>query len=220
MKKLIITAIAAAVVATCGSVYATNASGFFLGLGGGYNNADLPTGSQTFSPLAFPYTVTASKQKFFLNANAGYLFAIGKSGFDVGPQIGYTYYGNYKLSERTVGIATVSGHNKTTIQSINFKLDGRYTIDSFFLGANAGIGDFLLHSSGELSDNSSHVYVPSNGNSWDFMSGASLGYNITKNVSVEATYEHVFGQDIKMNDTNTNKAPTMNMFGGAVTVYF
>lgn len=203
LQKLTLALAIAGVSAIATAAYAddTHSSGFFAGVGGGYNHMTLPSGNLTFvDDTGATNTVTISSKKYMFDIYGGYLFDMG-SGFDIGPVLNFSYYGPYKLLDNTTG-ASENVH----IYNINLEAVGQYTWQSFFARVNAGEGYFMLRGSASGSDTHNQS---DNDNEWKPLAGFTAGYYFTPAISAGLYYQHVFGSTL----SDDNPMPKMDSVG-------
>lgn len=209
MKKLMMMGAAAALSLSVASAFATqNDGGFYVGVKGGYNNMDVPTGST----IGGSATVTGKKDKYVANIHAGYLWPVADQ-FQLGAQIGYSYFGKYKLTNTTGGKADIK------LSSLNLLAVGQYNIEQWFVQGRVGGGYVHESASGNVAGTDGEV-----DNKWLVVAGASVGYYFTENFSGQIFYDHYFGQDITnsklANGSANNKPPTMNSVGIGIAYSF
>lgn len=207
MKKVVaISALSSALTLGCfATAHADNLLSWhdlYIGAGAGLLNSNLPHGKGT---LNNGLEVSGPKRyKLYTNAHVGYLFGLGY-GFKLGPQVGYTYYGNNQFTDNNATANII-------YQSFNLLLVTQYNLpDKFFVTANGGAGYFLSRGSG---------FGFTNHSTWAPMVGAGVGYHLTNNLSVQANYEHVFGPQHRIGSANLSTVPTMNLFGLGVNYQF
>jgi hypothetical protein len=198
----------AGVAAISSAAYAddSHSSGFFTGVGAGYNHMTLPSGSISFVDDGVTNTVTASSKKYMFDIYGGYLFDMG-SGFDLGPMLNFSYYAPYKLSDTTG--ATENVH----IYNFNFEAAGQYTWQSFFARVNAGEGYFSVKGSASGTDTNNQS---DNDHVWKPLAGFTLGYYFTPAINAGLYYQHVFGSSL----SDDNPMPKMDSVGISVEYSF
>jgi hypothetical protein len=181
-----------AAISTAAFAEDTHNTGFFAGVGAGYNNMNLPS-STTVNSIA----VTTSSKKYMFDIHGGYLFDMG-SGFDIGPMLNLDYYGPY-----TVTATNASASEKFHIYNFNLQAVGQYTWQSFFARVNAGEGYFMIRG------NATGGGVTENENEWKPVAGLSVGYYFTPAINVGLFYQHVFGSTVSGGEL----LPHMNSVG-------
>jgi len=207
MRKIVTLAVAAALSLGISAAYASQSEGgFSIGVKGGYNDMDVPTDAGTFGA----YTVTPKKDKYLADIHADYLWPVADV-FQLGGQVGYSYYGKYKLTSN-------NGSASSKISALNLQLVGQWNIQQFFVQARVGEGYFHSSNSNSISDTSYDIK-----NTWAPVAGLSAGYFFTDNFSAEISYDHTFGKNYSSAadlDRNNNKVPTMNSVGVGLTYSF
>lgn len=212
MKKLIVSA--AAIILSAGlasSAFATQQDGgFYVGVKGGYNKMSMPDGNFTIAGTP----VKGNPNNYTANLHVGYLFPVADQ-FQLGGQIGYSYYGNWKMTQ-----SGSSENIKNKYYSLNAQVVGQWNIDDWFVQGRVGAGRFHASITDSDSTNDSSSF-----NQWKALAGLSGGYYFTENLSAELFYDHVFGKNLKSNAgfTSTSAAkqiPAMNSVGIGVTYSF
>lgn len=214
MKKLIATSIAAAVALGL-STAAMAAPGFYVGVKGGYNNMEVPDENVSGTILGTNISAKQSTDNYFINVHGGYLFPVAPN-FTLGPQIGFSYYGQVKQSD-SVGGSTKNGN--IDMYSLNLFAVGQYTFNQFYVeGRLGGVwGIASLHSK----YNTLAYGDDDTQSSLDFAAGAGFGYYFTPNLSAGITYDHIFGTDYKSDQIKTSyDTPTMDSIGAQITYHF
>lgn len=214
MKKLMMIGAAVALSLGVASAYASqNDGGFYVGVKGGYNNMDVPSGTITGNDGS----VTEKNDKYMANIHVGYLWPVADQ-FQLGGQIGYSYYGKWKLTGASGSALGNSADIK--FSSLNLLVVGQYNIEQWFVQGRVGAArahetqsDNLVGTDGEFSSE------------WAVMAGASVGYYFTENFSAEIFYDHLFGQSITKSkllhaSDSSNKPPTMNSVGIGISYSF
>lgn len=230
MKKTLLSAAIVGALAISGAAYATqiNNGGFYVGVSGGLNGASMPSTTALEndvlgSPGVTQVSGTIKDSGYYLNAHMGYLFPIVNR-LAIGPQIGYSYYGENKISiSRTVFGTQQSATETQTVESVNFLAVAKFNFtQDWFITANGGIGRFFndVQLSGpSLSNRAQNNLDAHSPDTWEAMAGASVGYDIYKGLSLSVNYEHIFGAD---NDNSPlfTKAPKMDLLGLGLTYTF
>jgi len=208
MKNIITLAVTAALSLSLVSAFASQSEGgFSIGLKGGYNDMSLPTSQGTVDG----YTLTGKKDKMVGDLHVAYLWPLADV-FQLGAQLGYSYYGKYTLTEPGTGSAD------DKISAFNLQLVGQWNIQQWFIQARAGAGYFHQSDANFDPDNSksSNKIAP--------IAGLSGGYFFTDNFSGEVFVDHVFGKNYSnMSDFSTgnaNKPPVMTSAGIGITYSF
>jgi len=161
-------------------------SGFYIGIAGGYNHLSKPHGktfTYTTSTGTADTAMGVGKTSYSLNTHMGYLFNVG-SGFDVGPELGFTYYGDYKLKNTATSVT-----NAYNLYAINLNATGQYTWQSFFARVNGGADFFWVTSGTAFETSSTHKSIT------EADAGATLGYYFTPCVDAGVYYQHIFGSN-------------------------
>ncbi len=211
MKNIITLAVAAALSLSLASAFASQSEGgFSIGVKGGYNNMDLPTSEGTVGD----FTLTGKKDKMVGDLHMAYLWPVADV-FQLGAQLGYSYYGKYTLTET----APETGSTDNKITAFNLQLLGQWNIQQWFVQGRVGAGYFHQSNAGNSADDStdsSNKIAP--------IAGLSGGYFFTDNFSAEVFVDHVFGKNYSsMSDfssSSTNKPPVMTSAGLGVTYSF
>ncbi len=209
LHKLSMALAIAGVAAISTSAFAddTHNSGFFAGVGAGYNSMNLPS-SVTDTDDSGTTTYKLSSKEYMFNIHGGYLFDMG-SGFDIGPMLNFAYYGPMNAnitSTNDTGLA--AGQNiKVNIYNFSLQAVGQYTWQSFFARVNAGEGYFMMRPNDD--DFDSH-------NQWEPVAGLSVGYYFTPAIDVGVFYQHVFGSS----HSDGDGVPRMNSVGLSVEYAF
>jgi len=210
---------AAAGVAALGlSTASFAAAGAYVGVKGGYNNMEVTTGSATLNGTG----VSVSTDDYFYNIHAGYLFPVAPQMF-LGPQIGYTRYGNYKVD----GKGNFTSSMKEEISGINLLLVGQYDFSNqFYLQGRIGAEYAKMQGSGgldaagitQLGNVSKNQILPT--------AGISVGYYFLPQLSGALTYDHLFGKNYNDNygesdgGNNNDVIPAMDSLGVSVSYHF
>lgn len=214
MKNIITLAVTAALSLSLASAFASQSEGgFSIGVKGGYNTMDYPTSQQSFTDSdGDVLNISGKKDKMVGDLHVAYLWPVADV-FQLGAQLGYSYYGKYTISGTDDGIS-VSGDNK--ISAINLQLVGQWNIQQWFVQARAGAGYFHQSEAGTNSDSNS------SNNKTLPIAGLSGGYFFTDNFSGEVFVDHVFGKNYStMSDLdNADKPPTMTSAGLGITYSF
>lgn len=234
-----------ALFVACVATSAIAAPKIYAGIEGGYNKMSVSTEGYTGSTNVdgnWTDATTESRKKpnTFANVHVGMLFPVSTN-LSLGGQLGYSYYGQYTTSEsftRTLTSGVNSGNvtvnknttNKTTISSVNLLGVAKYKIDSFNVTGLAGVGEFIMSSSGselvnnrpgqDLTTNVGEAKV-ANHEALTPIAGIQLGYDVTSNVDLYISYRHVFGNDYTHNvSADNHKAPKMDLVGLGVNYTF
>lgn len=219
MRKILVLAAAAALTAgLASSAFADMENGgFYVGVNGGYNKAKLPTGNFSSGTVAY----NAKLDKYVANVHVGYVVPVADQ-FQLGGQVGYSYYGKYKISGNntaTTGTASVK------LSSLNLQAVGLYNIQQWFVKGHVG-GAYMNDSeSGSVTVDGTSYKVNSK-SAWKVIAGLAVGYYFTDNFSGEVFYDHIFGKSWSWNNIASldsgasDSAPTMNAFGVGVNYSF
>lgn len=213
--KLLSVAVASALALGASTAYATQSEGgFSIGVKGGYKDIDIPTSSLSGSIDGKTLSLSSKIDKYVGNIHAGYLWPVADV-FQLGGQVGYSYYGQYKLTGTFDG---ASASIKTTYSSVNLEVVGQWNIQSWFVQLRAGGGYFMQNASDSGAfGNTDH----SRDNKWAPIAGVSGGYFFTDNFSGEVFYDHVFGTNYNSTSVlSADKPATMNMVGVGLTYSF
>lgn len=219
MRTLTALAVAAALSFGVTAAYASQSEGgFSIGVKGGYNDMSVPTASQTYTDIFNGDTVNVSekKDKYMADIHVAYLWPVADT-FQLGGQLGYSYYGKYKT---TVTEGSDSTEATAKFFDPNLQLVGQWNIQQWFLQARAGVGYFKP----TVSNGSDNDVTYETKSTWDPVAGISGGYFFTDNFSAEVFYDHVFGTNYNsasnLNSDTSNKPPTMNSAGIGITYSF
>lgn len=192
------------------NAYAEHATGFYLEGQGAWdlmNSPKLSSASVTDSS-SHSYTVNSSRTSYMVGAGVGYLFNLNPA-FDLGPELGYNYYGNYKFE----GASPTTGSITHTIDSWNAYVVAHYFWEQMLIGGRLGIGYFPGHTSGSLTNGSNTVNGLLSHSEINPIAGLNLGYAFTPQFSVSLTCDYVFGSKIDASNWQNNKAPSMTLIG-------
>lgn len=209
-------------VAMATTAFATEQKGgFFVGVKGGYNSMDYPTGEQTLTDAGNTLVLKASKDTYIVNIHGGYTWPIADE-FQLGGQLGYSNYGQYKVSGNN---SSNTGTSSLNLQSLNLLLVGQYDVEKWFVEGRVGSARMIPSESGAVTNNGTG-YKADSKNHWDVITGASIGYYFNENLSMKFFYDHIFGkawtwQDFGSEDGNQKDAPaSIDSFGLGLTWRF
>jgi len=222
MKNIIKVAVTAALsLSLVGAFASQSEGGFSVGVKGGYNDMAMPMDSSSLKIDGVTVlSVTPKQDHYVADVHVAYLWALSDA-FQLGAQLGYDYYGQYK-STVTAGGTSVEGKDKITAP--NLQLVGQWNIQQWFIQGRVGAGYF--HQSGSASVDGNNVGNSKSSNKAAPIAGVSAGYFFTDNFSGEVFYDHVFGKDYSdankdLTDNNDDKTPpTMNSIGLGITYSF
>ncbi len=218
MKGLTALGVAAALSLGITNAYAgQNEGGFSIGVKGGYNTMDFPTNSQELTDDdGDSLVINGKKDEYIAGVHVDYLWPVADF-FELGSQLGYSYYGKYKTNYTYNGVA---GSTTYQIGDASFQLVAQWNIQKFFLQLRGGAGYFHTATSNSGADLDPTI----NKNTWNPLLGASAGLFLTDNFSAEIFVDHVFGQNygnfIDLANADTIKPATMTSVGLGVAYTF
>jgi opacity protein-like surface antigen len=210
MKKLVLTAVAAAIVGTApfaaiagGVDQAPSAQqgpqgGLVVGLGIGWGRMEMPKNAVTDQYLknnAVKY-MTHAQSNFAARVHLGYLFKAGDR-FLVGPEVGYNYLGDtkYTYTDDTYK----ANYAKASDYSFDLLGVGKYYVtQNLDLFGKAGIAVITQKATFEGTPVAKGKVLSYTNNKTKVLPevAAGVGYDVTKNIETTVTYAHAFGQDL------------------------
>lgn len=222
--------LSAVVLLSClaiGTAYASqNQGGFSVGIKAGYNDMDYPTYTKTetdyIDGFAFNTTEKASKDKYIADIHIAYLFPIANH-FQLGGLVGYSNYGDYKITDDFLNVATTSKVS-ANIYSYNLEAVGQFNIDQWFIQGRVGaahVQESFSSSGNDTEGDSDNLALT---HKWLPAAGASVGYFFNDHVSTELFVDHIFGENYKtesdLENSTSNKPASMTSIGLGLTYSF
>lgn len=124
--------------------------------------------------VALPVGNAGDLSSFAIGVEANYLFELSDE-FKLGPSVGYmNYFGKDQTFDTGFGTVTVEGAN---VGVMPIAAAARYNVsEDFVLGADLGVGIGVSNSSGS-----------------DFYYRPLIGYNVSENVMLQASYNGMDG---------------------------
>lgn len=215
MKTVIKTlAVAALATGLASTAFATqNDGGIYVGGKLGYNNMIAPSGnSQVNGTNAFK----ADINNYMANIHVGYLWPVADQ-IQVGGQLGYSYYGKYKVSAYGSG----TGNLDSKLSSFNLLAVGQWNIEDWFVKGRIGAARVMAKNSGNYTFGATTSKVFDS--KWLGLVGLSGGYFFNDNLSLELFYDRLVGKNVNTSDvinTRGSFPPSMNSVGLGLTWSF
>lgn len=187
----------------------------YAGIEGGYQNMDIDEGSSS-SLLG---SDTVKQPHYYANIHTGVLFPVNQT-WSFGGQLGYSYYGQVKENGNLVLLGKTE--SKVSISSINLQGVAKAKFNQMYVAMHAGLGYFMMNGSGSIANVNGGEEQTASQTAIEPIAGVQLGYDVTDNVGVYMSYNHVFGANYENGsaDTDSNSAPAMDLVGVGVDYTF
>jgi len=172
-------------------------AGVYFGASGGFNDFDLPKGSESKTVNGTDYNYSTQSDKFMGNIHMGSLWGINQT-FSMGLELGATYWGSYKFN----GTNGTSGQMSYDQESINALFDLQWNITPrIFLMPQLGVAFNFGGSSGSLTSNNGTSVEGGTRHKATPLVGLNLGFNFTPAFSV-----YLSGQELLGDTTNSSSS--------------